>query len=67
MSPVPAYGGRMVGDRDSTPGWPFTSTTVPRTTTSWAHRRVQVIHDCLDQYEQHLEFLRRGPTTRQDG
>jgi choline/glycine/proline betaine transport protein len=23
------------------------------------YRSSQVIHDCLDQYEQHLEFLRR--------
>ena len=57
----PGAGVRRTDDRrprPATPGSRCTSTAAARTTTSWATPPAQVIHDCLDQYEQHLEFLR---------
>ena len=58
-SPVPAYGGRMVGDRDRYARLEVHSGDGGQGYDVMGYTAPQVIHDCLDQYERHLEFLRR--------
>lgn len=58
LSPVPAYGGRMVGGRDEYAKLDVHLDTGAQDYDVMGYRASQVIHDCLDQYEQHLEFLR---------
>jgi choline/glycine/proline betaine transport protein len=58
LSPVPAYGGRMVGGRDEYARLDVHLDTGAQDYDVMGYRASQVIHDCLDQYEQHLEFLR---------
>ncbi len=59
-SPVPAYGGRMVGDRDKYARLEVHLDGGGQDYDVMGHTAMQVIHDCLDQYERHLEFLRLG-------
>ena len=56
--PVPAYGGRMVGDRDRYARLEVHLLGGGQDYDVMGLTENQVIHDCLDQYEQHLEFLR---------
>lgn len=58
-SPVPAYGGRMVGDRDRYARLEVHSGDGGRGYDVMGYTGAQLIHDCLDQYERHMEFLRR--------
>ena len=60
MSPVPAYGGRMVGDRDQYARLAVHLDDGAQDYDVMGYGESQVIHDCLDQYERHLEFLRLG-------
>jgi choline/glycine/proline betaine transport protein len=60
LSPVPTYGGRMIGDRDQYARLAVHLDTGAQDYDVMGYRSSQVIHDCLDQYEQHLEFLRRA-------
>jgi choline/glycine/proline betaine transport protein len=57
-SPVPAYGGRMVGDRDRYARLEVHLDGGGQDYDVMGYTSTQVIHDCLDQYERHLEFLR---------
>ena len=67
MSPVPAYGGRMVGDRDQYARLAVHLDDGAQDYDVMGYGESQVIHDCLDQYERHLEFLRLGTAPRQEG
>lgn len=58
LSPVPAYGGRMVGDRDRYARLEVHLEDGEQGYDVMGYSRSQVIHDCLDAYEQHVEFLR---------
>ena len=58
-SPVPAYGGRMVGDHDKYARLEVHSGDGGQDYDVMGYSGPQLIHDCLDQYERHLEFLRR--------
>ena len=58
LSPVPTYGGRMIGDRDLYARLDVHLDTGAQGYDVMGYRESQVIHDCLDQYERHLEFLR---------
>ena len=58
MSPVPTYGGRMIGGRDQYARLDVHLDQGAQDYDVMGYRGSQVIHDCLDQYEQHLEFLR---------
>jgi len=58
--PVPAYGGRMIGDRDRYARLEVHLADGGQDYDVMDYTANQVIHDCLDQYEQHLAFLRRG-------
>jgi choline/glycine/proline betaine transport protein len=60
LAPVPTYGGRMIGDRDQYARLAVHLDTGAQDYDVMGYRGSQVIHDCLDQYEQHLEFLRLG-------
>ncbi|MDN5789615.1 MAG: choline BCCT transporter BetT [Micrococcales bacterium] len=57
-SPVPTYGGRMIGDRDQYARLEVHTVGGGQDYDVMGYTRGQVIHDCLDQYERHLEFLR---------
>jgi choline/glycine/proline betaine transport protein len=57
-SPVPTYGGRMVGDRDRYARLEVHLVDGGQNYDVMGYSSGQVIHDCLDQYERHLEFLR---------
>ena len=67
MSPVPTYGGRMIGDRDQYARLDVHLDTGAQDYDVMGYRESQVIHDCLDQYEQHLEFLRLGELPARKG
>ncbi|GAA1476300.1 choline BCCT transporter BetT [Nocardioides aestuarii] len=56
--PVPAYGGRMVGDHSRYARLEVHLDGGGQDYDVMGFTGTQVIHDCLDQYEQHLEFLR---------
>ncbi len=58
--PVPTYGGRMVGDRDRYARLEVHLDGGGQDYDVMGLTENQVIHDCLDQYEQHLAFLRLG-------
>jgi choline/glycine/proline betaine transport protein len=58
-SPVPTYGGRMIGDRDRYARLEVHLDGGGQDYDVMGYTETQVIHDCLDQYEQHLAFLRR--------
>ncbi len=57
-APVPAYGGRMARDRDTYARLEVHSSDGSLGYDVMGYSRGQVIQDCLDQYERHLEFLR---------
>ncbi len=57
-SPVPTYGGRMIGDRDRYARLEVHTIRGGQDYDVMGYSRAQIIHDCLDQYERHLEFLR---------
>jgi choline/glycine/proline betaine transport protein len=57
-SPVPTYGGRMIGDRDRYARLEVHLDGGGQDYDVMGFTETQVIHDCLDQYEQHLAFLR---------
>jgi choline/glycine/proline betaine transport protein len=57
-SPVPTYGGRMIGDRDKYARLEVHLEEGGQDYDVMGYTGNQVIHDCLDQYERHLEFLR---------
>ncbi len=57
-SPVPGYGGRMVGDHDKYARLEVYSGDGGQDYDVMGYSGEQLIHDCLDQYERHLEFLR---------
>ncbi len=57
-SPVPTYGGRMIGDRDQYARLEVHTVGGGQGYDVMGFSGTQVIHDCLDQYEGHLEFLR---------
>lgn len=57
-SPVPTYGGRMIGDRDLYARLEVHTVGGGQDYDVMGYTTTQVIHDCLDHYEAHLEFLR---------
>ncbi len=57
-SPVPTYGGRMVGARDMYARLEVHTDGGGQGYDVMGYASAQIIHDCLDQYERHLEFLR---------
>jgi choline/glycine/proline betaine transport protein len=57
-SPVPAYGGRMVGARDRYARLEVHLADGGQDYDVMGCTQAEVIHDCLDHYERHLEFLR---------
>lgn len=57
-SPVPTYGGRMIGNRDQYARLEVHLADGGQDYDVMGYTSDQVIHDCLDQYERHLEFLR---------
>lgn len=59
-SPVPTYGGRMIGARDEYARLEVHTVGGGQDYDIMGYSADQVIHDCLDQYERHLEFLRMG-------
>ncbi len=59
LSPVPTYGGRIVSDRDQYARLEVYGVTGGLGYDVMGFRASQVIHDCLDKYERHLEFLRQ--------
>ncbi|MBT9254063.1 choline BCCT transporter BetT [Phycicoccus sp. MAQZ13P-2] len=64
MAPVPTYGGRMVQSRDSYARLEVHLSDGGQGYDVMGWSAAQVIHDCLDHYERHLEFLRLAePTT----
>ncbi len=67
VSSVPAYGGRMVGDRDRYARLDVHLADGAQGYDVMGYRESQIIHDCLDAYERHLEFMRLGSRTRPEG
>lgn len=59
-SPVPTYGGRMMQSRDRYSRLEVHLIGGGQDYDIMGYRHTQVIDDCLDQYERHLEFLRLG-------
>lgn len=59
-SPVPTYGGRMIGDRDRYARLEVHTAGSGQDYDVMGYSATQVIHDCLDHYEGHLEVLRLG-------
>ncbi|MBS2939529.1 choline BCCT transporter BetT [Nocardioides sp. J2M5] len=57
-SPVPTYGGRMIGNRDQYARLEVHLVDGGQDYDVMGYTPKQVIHDCLDQYERHLAFLR---------
>ncbi|HLK95932.1 MAG TPA: choline BCCT transporter BetT [Nocardioidaceae bacterium] len=57
-SPVPTYGGRMIGDRDKYARLEVHTVGGGQDYDVMGYSAPQIIHDCLDHYEGHLEFLR---------
>jgi choline/glycine/proline betaine transport protein len=57
-SPVPTYGGRMIGDRDRYARLEVHTVGGGQDYDVMGYTATQVIHDCLNHYEGHLEFLR---------
>lgn len=56
--PVPAFGGRMVGGRDRYGRLEVYLSDGGQGYDVMGYSQTQLIHDCLDHYERHLEFLR---------
>ncbi|HNV40890.1 MAG TPA: choline BCCT transporter BetT [Ornithinibacter sp.] len=62
--PVPTYGGRMMQARDTHARLEVHLEAGGQDYDVMGYSRGQVIHDCLDNYEQHLQFLRLGSSTK---
>ncbi|HQX88170.1 MAG TPA: high-affinity choline transporter BetT, partial [Ornithinibacter sp.] len=62
--PVPTYGGRMIQARDTHARLEVHLEEGGQDYDVMGYSRGQVIHDCLDNYEQHLQFLRLGSPTK---
>ncbi|GGL31089.1 choline BCCT transporter BetT [Phycicoccus endophyticus] len=58
MAPVPTYGGRMIQSRDTYGRLEVHLADGGQGYDVMGYSQAQVIHDCLDHYERHLEFLR---------
>ncbi|WP_299518766.1 choline BCCT transporter BetT [uncultured Serinicoccus sp.] len=58
LHPVPTYGGRMIGNRDRYARLEVHLADGGQDYDVMGYTRQQVIHDCLDAYERHLDFLR---------
>lgn len=58
LSPVPTYGGRMIGDRDQYARLEVHLLDGGQDYDVMGYTSDQVIHDVLDQYERHLDYLR---------
>ena len=58
-SPVPTYGGRMIGDRDRYARLEVHTAGGGQDYDVMGYSPTQLIHDCLGHYEGHLESLRR--------
>ena len=58
MCPVPTYGGRMIQSRDTYARLEVHLADGGQGYDVMGYGHAQVIHDCLDHYERHLEFLR---------
>jgi choline/glycine/proline betaine transport protein len=58
-APVPTYGRRVPGDRDRYARLEVHLEGGGQDYDVMGYSETQLIHDCLDQYEQHLAFLRR--------
>jgi len=58
LHPVPTYGGRMIGNRDRYARLEVHLAEGGQDYDVMGYTRAQVIHDCLDAYERHSEFLR---------
>ncbi len=59
-APVPTYGGRMISVRDQYARLEVHGATGGLDYDVMGFRASQIIHDCLDRYERHLEFLRQS-------
>ncbi len=59
-SPVPTYGGRMIGARDTYARLEVHTSGGGQDYDVMGYTTHQIIHDCLDHYERYLEFLRLG-------
>ncbi len=57
-SPVPTYGGRMIGDRDKYARLEVHTVGGGQDYDVMGFSATQVIHDCLNHYEGYLEYLR---------
>ena len=57
-SAVPTYGGRMIGNRDTYARLEAHTVDGGQDYDIMGYSTAQIIHDCLDQYERYLEFLR---------
>lgn len=58
LVPVPAYGGRMVGNRDQYARLEVHLSDGGQDYDVMGFSATQLIHDCLDHYERHMEFMR---------
>jgi choline/glycine/proline betaine transport protein len=58
--PVPTYGGRMIQSRDSRARLVVHLEAGGQDYDVMGYTQGQIIHDCLDHYEQHLQFVRLG-------
>ncbi len=63
MLPVPTYGGRMIQSRDTYARLEVHLAEGGQGYDIMGYSQGQVIHDCLDHYERHLEFLRLTDST----
>ncbi|MFV0459810.1 MAG: choline BCCT transporter BetT [Actinomycetales bacterium] len=57
-APVPTYGGRMIGDRDTYTRLEVHIADGGQDYDIMGYSDEAIIHDCLDHYERHLQFLR---------
>lgn len=62
LSRVPTYAGRMIGDRDKYARLEVHTAGGGQDYDVMGYSTDQIIHDCLDQYERHAEYLRLGAT-----
>jgi choline/glycine/proline betaine transport protein len=62
--PVPTYGGRMIQSRDSRARLVVHLEAGGQDYDVMGYTQGQIIHDCLDHYEQHLQFVRLGLNPR---
>jgi choline/glycine/proline betaine transport protein len=63
-SPVPTFGGRMIQARDHYARLEVHLSDGGQGYDVMGYSQSQIIHDCLDQYERHMEFLRLAEEAR---